>query len=203
MGKYSHVINALEKDWNTEPEFQEKVNVAKAVILTAPTEADDLILGKRPSADDIKSMLAKLREIGTDLNETLQWLADGKRQAGTLARGYREVRRVKDAIDEVESVINVTLMAYSQLIGDQYEVEGVSTVKLETGESVAIQYEPAAKVVDKEGHRQWCLENGYEQQMVLPWQTTNAITKERVEKRLPTPTGVEAKARPKMVLRKG
>lgn len=120
-----------------------------------------------------------------------------------FAYRYTELRAQKEEIEEQLSAINLQIEAINQLIVDQFESEGVSSVRLSTGASVSVQYEPSAQVVDKEAFRLWCLAQGLERSMVLPWMTTNAITKERLLAGDPEPEGVKAHAKTKLVLRKG
>jgi hypothetical protein len=58
-------------------------------------------------------------------------------------------------------------------------------------------------VEDKQAYRNWCVENGYEEALCLPWQTTNAITSERLVEGLPEPTGVKSFKQTIVVVRKG
>ena len=76
----------------------------------------------------------------------------------------------------------------------------MENLKLSSGHSVRTQVEPNAVVRDKSVYRQWCVDNGFGELMVLPWQTTNSITKERLEDGNPEPEGIEVFSRTKVVL---
>jgi hypothetical protein len=122
--------------------------------------------------------------------------------ASDLAREYAGLRAEKARAEDVVSDINLRLEAVAQLLTDQYEAEGTSMLRLEDGQSVSVQYEPYAQVVDKEAFRLWCLAQGLERSMALPWQTTNSLTKTRLLEGEPEPDGITATARTKIVLRK-
>jgi len=119
-----------------------------------------------------------------------------------LIQAYVGLRGEKDQADEVLSHINLMLEAYKQLLADAYEAKGITSMKLDTGPSVSIQLEPKAKVEDRDAFREWCIENDLERSLVLPWQTANALTKERLLKGQPEPDGVTAYIYTKIVLRK-
>lgn len=130
-------------------------------------------------------------------------LAEMPRHASAFAKRYAEIRREKNALEDQVSELNLQLTAVEQLMVDQYEVEGTTSLKLDTGESVAVQIEPYASVQDKDKFRQWCIAEGLENLMSIPWSTTNSLVKQRLLDGQPEPPGVTAYARSKIVLRKG
>ena len=132
----------------------------------------------------------------------VELLKELPRHAIALATHYAALRAAKDAVEEQLSDVNLQLEAISQLLVDQYESEGGTSVKLHDGHTVSVQYEPYAQVVDREPFRLWCVANDLEKALTLPWQTTNAITKERLLAGLAEPDGIKAHARTKIVLRK-
>jgi aconitase B len=123
--------------------------------------------------------------------------------ASAWARQYAELRASKKEAEEVVSGINLQIEAVSQLLIDQYEAEGFTKLTLADGSSVRVQIEPYAQVKDKEAFRLWCIANGYERSMALPWQSTNSIVKEALLAGNPEPTGVEAVAHTKVMMMKG
>jgi phage host-nuclease inhibitor protein Gam len=66
-----------------------------------------------------------------------------------------------------------------------------------------VQYEPQAKVVDRDKFLEWCKREGLERQLMLPWQTTNKLTKDALLAGQPEPDGVTAESRVKFVFAKG
>lgn len=123
--------------------------------------------------------------------------------ATKLARLYASIRKERSDAEAVLSKVNERVEAISALLVGAYEAEGVSLVKvLETGQSVGVEKAPYATVEDREVFRTWCIENGYERELKLAWQTTNAVTKERLLQGLPEPDGVKAYVMDKLVLRK-
>lgn len=120
-----------------------------------------------------------------------------------LVQIYTEYRRKKDEIDDELSLLNIQIEATKQMIINIYEEEGITSLKLENGKSVRVQPEPKAKVEDKEKFRLWCIADGLENSLALPWQTTNALTKERLLNGQPEPDGVKAFIYDKIVLTGG
>jgi len=161
--KYVNVIDKLPRMLATEPAYQEKVEEAKAKLVT-------------------------------ELNIELK--------ASVLAREYASLRAERDRIEDELSDVNLNLEAVSQLLIAQYETEGTTSVRLATGQTIRMQIEPYAQVQDREQYRLWCIANGLERSMMLPWQTTNSLVKERLLAGEVEPDGVIATARTKIVLQK-
>lgn len=180
-GKYARIIDTLPRLAGEEPDFQEKVNAVKLAVLE-----------------------------------------DTPRHASALAKHYIQVRRGdpdalpltpderddliarlgKEGLEDLVSECNVRLCAAEQLLADQYEVEGVPSLKLEGLGSVGVQLEPYAQVQDKEAYQQWCIAQGLLPLMTVPWATTNSMTKERLLAGEAEPPGVKCYVKTKFVLRK-
>jgi hypothetical protein len=122
--------------------------------------------------------------------------------ASAMAKAYAAVRAEKARIEEQLSECNLRLTAIEQLLVDQYELEDTASVRLDTGESISVQVEPYAQVQDREAFRQWCVAEGLEKLMSIPWTTANSLTKQRLVDGLPEPPGVTVFAKNKIVLRK-
>lgn len=127
---------------------------------------------------------AKKREIYEELGEALS--------SPSMAILFKRAREDKDGAERILYDINLELTAITQMLIDRYEIDGITSTRLDTGETVSIQYEPYAVVEDKEKVWQWCKDNGYEREMQLNWKTLNAITKERLLQGQPEPDGVRA-----------
>ena len=120
-----------------------------------------------------------------------------------LANQLLAVRAEKDAAKETLSEINVRLIAIEQYLVDAFEQVGVTGIKLDSGESISTQIKPWARVQDKRAFRQWCVDNGYEDALALPWQTTNSLVSDRLVEGLPEPDGIETFKQTTVVVRKG
>ena len=128
-----------------------------------------------------------------------------------LARAYANLRRARTEVEETLSAINVRIEAVTSLLVTAYEQEGVSSLKIaETGQSVSVQSEPVAafegttaeeRVAAKERFRLWCLANGFERQMGLHPQTTQALVKQMLLDGQPEPDGIKVYTLDKLVLR--
>lgn len=154
-------------------------------------------LPKLPSSDAgfQEKVMARKRELID--NDPLKM-----RSASALAAEYRRLRDSKDEVEQVVSRLNLELEAIGQLLIQQYEADDTSSIALATGGSVSTQLEPYAQVTDRDACRTWAIENGLERSLALPWQTANAIVKERLLKGEPEPPGMKAFVRTKIVLRR-
>jgi len=119
-----------------------------------------------------------------------------------LARAFAAQRAEKERIEEELKDANLHLGAIKNLLIDQFEQEGATSIKLDNGSSVVAIYEPHAVVKDKQAFRRWCIANGYENEMVLPWITTDGLVKELLLKGEAEPEGVQATTVVKLRLNK-
>ncbi len=122
-----------------------------------------------------------------------------QRHASSIAHTYALLRiEVEEKAAELEE-IKTRLTAVMLIMNEQYEAEDASSITLKGVGAIRVQPEPHAIVIDKELHRRWAVDNGYEDSMVLPWGTTNRITKELLLNGKSEPSGVEAFMRPKVI----
>lgn len=122
-----------------------------------------------------------------------------QRHASTIAQTYVQLRiEAEEKQAELEE-IRTRLTAVMLIMNEQFEVEDTLSLGLKGIGTVRVQPEPHAIVLDKEEHQRWCREHGYEDLMVLPWGTTNRVTKEMLLAHQGEPKGVTAFMRPKVV----
>lgn len=197
-GKYAAVIDKLPKYVGDDPGYEAKVFATTQVI--QEKQPDDY---QPMSREEVEEALVQIRSMVTFLNEQLLHVTKGKEHGVEYAKAYRLMRLVDDAINEAQSEVNLIKAAYEKLIDKYYEVEGVTSLRLDTGESVSVQYEPHLKVTNPNVFRKWCIEAGLEEKLQLPWQSGNSLAKERLLEGLPEPDGTELRSKPKFVLRKG
>lgn len=126
-----------------------------------------------------------------------------QRYAGTIATTYGELRREAEALAAQLSDVKLRMTAVMLLMIDQFENEGETGLTLRNGDKVRWQPEPHLIVTDKEEFRRWCLDQGLEQDMVLPWGKANRLVKDMLVNGEPTPPGGECFMRPKVVFSKG
>lgn len=160
----------------------------------------DVIVGLKPRPADDLTWQAK---VDAEKQDTYAGFS-----TSDLASEYIDMRALKARIEGELSRVNLSLEAVSQmLISTQEEGEGDwgrygvkdNALRLSSGETLRVQTEPYAKVVDKEAFRQWCVDHGYERQLQL-WPTTmNAIVKERLLAGENEPAGTEAYSYSKIV----
>lgn len=164
-GKYAKVLKKLPRLRTTEsPQYQEKVEALKT-LLTAPSQEEER------------------QKLGVERIPL---------QASVLANEYNDLRLAKEVLQAQLSEIELQIAAITQLLDDQFEAEGLTLVRLDDGARVMTRPEPYAVVKDPTKFRQWCIDQGLQEKMTLPWQTTNALTKERLLAGEPEPDGIEA-----------
>jgi len=118
-------------------------------------------------------------------------LTYGPLTASLAASKYAEVRAKKDKLDEESSTLNVELAAIEAAMHEAFEMEGVTSVRLKSGESISTYPEPYAQVADPAAYRAWVMEQeGLSDRMTLAWATTNSIAKERLLSGEEPPPGV-------------
>lgn len=193
-GKYAGILGKLPKFVDDTP-YQDKVNERKREMLEVPDEA---VVSHETAEEEVRELMKgvvdSLAKVNSILARTRPLSASG------YARTFAELRGVEEILAEWTSETNLNLEALKQLMESAYENEDVSSLRLANGDTVRSQPEPYSKVVDKDAFRQWAIKEGLERSLQLPWQTTNALTKERLLKGLPEPTGVTATVKTKWVL---
>jgi len=118
------------------------------------------------------------------------------KSSADLAKLYTELRDDKDDLEEELKGINGKIQALQELLIESFEADDLSAVRTTNGYLVSTKYDPYASVKDKEAFRHWVIENGYENLLTLPWQTTNAISKTLLESGEAAPDGVEVYLKP-------
>jgi hypothetical protein len=107
-----------------------------------------------------------------------------------LTQAYLNLRDEADELNARVEKLDERVQATEQLIVEVYEAEGIHSLKMFGGAAVRTDPIPYASVADKQTYRQWCIQQGLEDQMVLPWPTTTSIVKERLLNGDPEPPGV-------------
>ena len=123
----------------------------------------------------------------------------GNPTAPALVHRYKVLRDAKDAAEAVVKDINLQLDAVSELLADQFDAEDVTSLRTKEA-LVSVYVEPYTSVQDHDSLREWCIAQGLERSLRLPWQTVNSITKQRLEDGLPEPDGVTIFAKTKIRL---
>ncbi|HET9942140.1 MAG TPA: hypothetical protein VFR05_02295 [Terriglobia bacterium] len=113
-----------------------------------------------------------------------------------LAQAYTRLRDEKDDIEEELKALNQKLEAATAILIERLEEEELLSLRTHDGYLVSAKFDPYASVKDKEAFRAWVIDNGYENLLTLPWQTTNAIAKALLESGEAPPTGVEVYLKP-------
>jgi hypothetical protein len=121
---------------------------------------------------------------------------------------YMRLRKAKEDLEEQISLVNLHLEAITQLLVESQDAgaEGWgqygasdTMLRLVTGDTLRVQPEPYAQVVDKDACREWAVKQGLERLLALPWTTINSHVKQRLMNGEPEPDGVKAYVRKKLV----
>lgn len=184
-GIYAHITPNLPKLPLIEPERRDIVNAVRAEILK-PEEAPLIGQGEALShlLSDLETAFKKILALETRRT-------GGRRYCSEYAKAYAELRIIKDQFTVWEANLQVLLDAYTELLSQQMDAEGVTSQSLVGGGRVSKHEEPYGQVKDAEAFRQWCIDNGYEQQLRLWPATMNNLVKERVLAGEKEPDGVE------------
>lgn len=138
---------------------------------------DSLIKDKK-----IPRLPAELIEGGTnrqyEIDRAKELIED--RNPTALASLYAKVRAVVDEKEEEAKVLRTQLEAVAQLLIDVYEGEGISSLNVLGVGSIRTQPSLHTQIKDKKLFHDWCLEQGLQESMSLPWMTANSIVKERL-----------------------
>ena len=97
-----------------------------------------------------------------------------------LAIAYTELRDRKEVIEDLSKKNNIEIEAVKQLITESFSREGIKSIDLNIGWKISLSSEPVASIKDKEKFRLWCIENNLEKSLILPYQSTNSLIKEKL-----------------------
>lgn len=145
-------------------------------------------------AKRVQTTIDSIRSTATERGETIN--------TGHLAACYAELRKEKDALKEKLSSIELEIEAFSKMLEDAYEADGITSQRLLDGGSVSVEYQPYGSIVDPLAFRSWCIKNGYETEMRLMPATVQSIIKERLVNGEPEPDGTKSFVMAKLVYRK-
>ena len=154
----------------------------------------DSLKGKLPEFEQESSFQQKVSERKAPI-QTLD--------APNLARMFSLARQTKKKLEAEISIQNIELEALSQLLVENFEASGLANLKLATGELCYPQTEPYSLLKNEEEENLFLKKNKMEKLKKLPWQTRNAINKERLVAGKPPMPGSEVFLKTSMRLRGG
>lgn len=117
-----------------------------------------------------------------------------ERRATSLAEFYAEIRLTRDRLKQMLYDTNVELDAVTELMVEQFEVEGITSITLEDGTNVRLQSEPYSQVKDWTKVIKWAKNDPDLQSKVretVPWQSINGAIKALLLEGVPEPDGIE------------
>lgn len=122
------------------------------------------------------------------IKTTLRAAFDGKAPSD-VARRFTELRHTQATLEAELYDVNLELKALSQLLVESQEngAEGwglygasPNTLRLINGDTVRTQPEPYTATEDRDLLRQYFIDAGMSRILAPPWQTVNALNKERL-----------------------
>jgi hypothetical protein len=190
--KYAHVIGKLKRldDENVGG------NEARDAILE-PRDEKELVWNETTlnmSIEEVDAMFAAMFH-------GLTRVAAGKANGNTIlsshfAAGYVLLRQLADQMDAWQSNISALLDAYTRLMTEAMDGEGVTSIHLTSGHSISTFLTPYPKVEDQEKFHQWCIKSGFANMMSLHPSRVASLVKERLEKGEDLPPGTDCYAKP-------
>jgi hypothetical protein len=131
-----------------------------------------------------------------------QIILDGevKKRGADLAFEWLNIREEEDVLKGQLKEVSLRKEAVAQILAEQYDAEGTSSLTIAGIGVVRVDPEPYASVQDPEALREWCLKQAaLSLKMKLSWPTVNALVKERALMRAGPPPGVNVFMRNKLV----
>lgn len=150
-GKYAHITGSLPKLPAENPQYQDRIEAAKQAILEPPKEDEAVLAEARDRFGTLGIIDAQMKII----HESLLRACAGVRHASRFALTYGELRALKEQLAAWESNTNLLLEAYTQLMTEQMDAEGISALAVDGLGKVSTWLEPYSTVKDKEKFRQW------------------------------------------------
>jgi len=177
--KYAALVGQLAK---RIPEGDRKALVDAAIseIQSATERHDDTFADV---SRDIEALFKRL--YGVALRASAN-----KHTTTGYASAYVEMRDIADIVNAWQKSLGVLLEAYETLLLGKLEDENVESIRV-NGRSISTSPRPYSQIKDAEAYRQWCIEQGLERKMQLPWATTNALVSQMLLQGEDTPPGIE------------
>ena len=138
----------------------------------------------------------------TDVTAAKRTILESHPTQADLAKDLLALREEKDRLKETLAALNVRVGAVEQLIADSFEASGITQVRLDSRDTISTQIKPYARIADRHKFRAWCVANGLEDALQLPWQTTNALVSERLVEGLDEPDGIDTYKQTTVILRR-
>jgi len=192
--KYAAVCANLPK-LGLDPERQTVINAVTEEIVACKRQPEVPI--DVPFFDEEEELVESLVIAKAHAVKALQLIKEsiGMGAASSYAHAFAQARDLRDLFDAWSSDANLLVEALQQLMLGKMSEEGIEALKLEGGRSISTYPEPSATVINKEAFRLWCIQSGLSSQMVLPWQTTNALVKDRLMAGEAEPPGIAVSSR--------
>lgn len=200
-GHWTKLFAAKPKPaWDGEkPGRRTLLNATKDDITAESHEHDHLIDGI-----DVEVLLNGIKERVKRTAIIKKRATKGRRVASLLAKEYVSMRDIAERMSQWVDEFELIRDAYKELMLQQFELEEISSTRLNTGQLIVISHIPHAVVNDKETFRQWC-EDPWEldekgerkslpslkESMHLHYGKTKELTTDMFESNKPLPPGVD------------
>lgn len=120
----------------------------------------------------------------------------------TLGNYFAEIDTEVDELKARLKELNLQKEAVGELIATAFETEGGYQVNTNAGKNITMQAEPYSSVTDRDAFREWCLSEGLERSLQLPWPTMSSMVKKMLLDGKEPPPGIKCFMKVKPVVRK-
>lgn len=204
-GKWEKIVADLPRSYGAideDPSSGEKIQAVKKKILEPMSEEE----AAKPelSSEAIEDLVMEINAMQAVVNDQLIRSVHGRQDPATVARLYRDVRKVRDMQKQQERTTSIIKAAFEQILVETYENADVKSLQLGDyiGGTVRFELAPHGSVIDKDSNRLWAIKEGLERDLGLGWQKVVALTKLALERGQEPPDGVKVTARVKVVYSK-
>lgn len=201
--KYADLVKHLPRYENVDPTRKDALDELK-IQIKAPPNGDKSDSATLSPGDRVTYAEGKLNEGMRALElllEVARRSAAGPPHAVDYAHAYAFCRKVVAELDALGSQFGLLVEAYQHLMVNQFEVEGVTALRLDTGQPISTWEEPYSKVEDPAKFLEWVkADPDLSRKLSLQWGITNALTKARLLAGESEPPGVTCYALTKVRL---
>jgi hypothetical protein len=120
-----------------------------------------------------------------------------------LVRLFNQAKAAKEDLEEKIKILTLELTAYTQLLVERYDDQGIEKATYEDGATVGIHVEPYPVVTDSGKLLAWVRANDLEAMLSLNYQTLTSLVKDAIENGKLLPDGVDVYLKDKLSRRGG
>jgi hypothetical protein len=109
----------------------------------------------------------------------------------------------KDELKAELKELEINIEASQRILVDRFENDGTQSIRSSSGTLFYLKDDPYSSVEDSNALKKWFKDNGMEEMFTVPWQSLNALVKDRLKSGKPEPNGVKVYIKTSVETRKG